>query len=74
MRTLRYFGLHASFFDFQPKAGSFEANPPFVPEVMRCLRAWAMPNTIRRWCSDYPKHVFVGGLPLRLEVVEQSAM
>lgn len=28
------FGSLGSFFDFSPKMGSFEANPPFVPEVM----------------------------------------
>ena len=28
------FGSLGSFFNFKPKEGSFEANPPFVPEVM----------------------------------------
>ena len=28
------FGSLGSFFDFHPKQGSFEANPPFVPETM----------------------------------------
>ena len=29
-----HFGSLGSFFDFHPSEGSFEANPPFVPEVM----------------------------------------
>ena len=29
-----FFGSVGSFFDFAPTCGSFEANPPFVPEVM----------------------------------------
>ena len=29
-----FFGSAGSFFDFSPTEGSFEANPPFVPEVM----------------------------------------
>jgi phosphorylated CTD-interacting factor 1 len=29
-----YFGSVGSFFDFYPKSGSFEANPPFEPVVM----------------------------------------
>ena len=29
-----FFGSVGSFFDFAPRRGSFEANPPFVPEVM----------------------------------------
>eukprot|EP00397_Hematodinium_sp_SG-2012_P043231 GEMP01048015.1.p1 GENE.GEMP01048015.1~~GEMP01048015.1.p1 ORF type:complete len:359 (+),score=91.92 GEMP01048015.1:238-1314(+) len=34
--TDRYFGSQGSFFDFMPpaKGGSFQANPPFVPETM----------------------------------------
>ena len=32
--TDRFFGSYGSFFSFRPKHGSFEANPPFVPEVM----------------------------------------
>lgn len=28
------FGSLGSFFSFAPKEGSFEANPPFVPDVM----------------------------------------
>ena len=29
-----YFGSRGSFFDFKPKRGSFQANPPFSEEVM----------------------------------------
>ena len=29
-----YFGSRGSFFDFKPKSGSFQANPPFSEEVM----------------------------------------
>mmetsp|Transcript_76517 Transcript_76517/g.127537 ORF Transcript_76517/g.127537 Transcript_76517/m.127537 type:complete len:657 (-) Transcript_76517:181-2151(-) len=29
-----FFGSLGSFFDFSPSEGSFEANPPFVPELM----------------------------------------
>jgi hypothetical protein len=32
--TDRPFGSSGSFFDYYPTEGSFEANPPFVPEVM----------------------------------------
>lgn len=31
------FGSVGSFFDFWPSTGSFEANPPFVPEVMSAM-------------------------------------
>lgn len=31
------FGSLGSFFDFDPQEGSFEANPPFVPEVMDAM-------------------------------------
>ena len=31
------FGSICSFFQFQPKRGSFEANPPFVPEFMDAM-------------------------------------
>ena len=29
-----FFGAHGSFFSFTPTSGSYEANPPFVPELM----------------------------------------
>ena len=32
-----HFGSVGSFFDFQPRQGSFEANPPFVPELMDAM-------------------------------------
>eukprot|EP00929_Paragymnodinium_shiwhaense_P007139 TRINITY_DN111087_c0_g1_i1.p1 TRINITY_DN111087_c0_g1~~TRINITY_DN111087_c0_g1_i1.p1 ORF type:complete len:759 (-),score=227.26 TRINITY_DN111087_c0_g1_i1:34-2310(-) len=32
------FGSLGSFFDFRPKAGSFEANPPFAPAVLARMR------------------------------------
>ncbi len=32
-----HFGSSGSFFDFQPRSGSFEANPPFVPELMDAM-------------------------------------
>jgi hypothetical protein len=44
------FGSLGSFFDdqaFFPIAGSFEANPPFVPEIM-----WAMNDKLERILSD----------------------
>ena len=31
------FGSVGSFFDFKPVSGAFEANPPFVPEVIRSM-------------------------------------
>jgi len=31
------FGSLGSFFDFEPLEGSFEANPPFVPEIMDAM-------------------------------------
>lgn len=34
-----HFGSLGSFFEFQPRHGSFEANPPFVPEVMDAMVA-----------------------------------
>eukprot|EP00750_Incisomonas_marina_P000314 INCI10233.1.p1 GENE.INCI10233.1~~INCI10233.1.p1 ORF type:complete len:778 (+),score=120.21 INCI10233.1:284-2617(+) len=33
------FGSMGSFFDFQPASGSFEANPPFQPEVVSLMTA-----------------------------------
>ena len=32
-----HFGSAGSFFDFKPTRGSFEANPPFVPELMDAM-------------------------------------
>lgn len=32
--TDKYFGSNGSFFDNSIKEGSFEANPPFIPELM----------------------------------------
>ena len=32
-----YFGSRGSFFDFKPKSGSFQANPPFSEEVMLAM-------------------------------------
>uniref|UniRef100_A0A0G4GE53 PCIF1 WW domain-containing protein n=1 Tax=Chromera velia CCMP2878 TaxID=1169474 RepID=A0A0G4GE53_9ALVE len=35
--TDSFFGSQGSFFDFRPSSGAFEANPPFVPEVMSSM-------------------------------------
>lgn len=32
-----YFGSRGSFFEFRPKSGSFQANPPFSEEVMLAM-------------------------------------
>ncbi len=34
--TDRWFGSRGSFFDFAPREGSYECNPPFVDEVCVC--------------------------------------
>ena len=31
------FGSLGSFFDLDPRSGTFEANPPFVPELMNAM-------------------------------------
>jgi phosphorylated CTD-interacting factor 1 len=33
----RFFGSKGSFFDFYPQEGSFEANPPFLEEIMAAM-------------------------------------
>jgi hypothetical protein len=32
-----------NFFDFNPQRGSYEANPPFVPEMMDAMVAKVLP-------------------------------
>ena len=35
--TDRFFGSYGSFFSFRPTSGSFQANPPFVEDVMEMM-------------------------------------
>jgi hypothetical protein len=35
--TDRYFGARGNFFSLRPKCGSFEANPPFIAEIMSAM-------------------------------------
>ena len=62
------FGAFGSFFDLSPTEGSFEANPPFVPEVMLAAVAHAEALVSRADAAGAPlSFVFVvpewGGLP-----------
>ena len=60
------FGSRGSFFHFRPTHGSFQANPPFVPEVISRGRFATPADSPFHDCSPY-SHVHV--LRARLRVV-----
>ena len=52
--TDRWFGSRGSFFDFAPREGSYECNPPFVDEVCVCSLPLHSKSIFHQKCYSLP--------------------